>query len=126
VPKDLLFTIELSDLGIENGKEDQTSNLQSWNNVAAHFQPEISYHFTENHKLTTRTVIDNQECVENNAVVFAHTVTELTRNDPSIQLVNTDQSGIELEIHSGRTLDFKGVIKFKQSHNRSMPRRTPS
>jgi len=85
-------------------------NLQSWNNVAAYFQPEISYHFTENHKRATRTVIDNQECVENDAVVFVHAVKEL-RNDPSIQLVNTDQSGIQLEVHSGRTLNFKGVYK---------------
>jgi len=44
-------------------------------------------------------------------MVFVHAVAELTRNVPSIQLVNTDQSGIELELHSGRTLDFKGVHK---------------
>ena len=53
----------------------------------------------------------NNEFIENEAMTFVHDVNEYTRSHPDIEVLNTDQSGINLELHSGRTLEIQGTDK---------------
>jgi hypothetical protein len=50
----------------------------------------------------------DQRAVSDTAIEFVKQVRDVLDSHPSRQVLNTDQSGFKKELHSGRTLDFRG------------------
>lgn len=62
-------------------------------------------------KFVSKKDIRNKEPIQESALNFLIDTMPLLEEFGKENVVNADQSGFELELHAGRTLDFKGVKK---------------
>jgi hypothetical protein len=59
-------------------------------------------------QIVTKRETQNQETIKASADSFVDDVRKRLSNYEATEVMNTDQSGIELEMHSTRTLSYKG------------------
>jgi Tc5 transposase C-terminal domain/Tc5 transposase DNA-binding domain/DDE superfamily endonuclease len=59
-------------------------------------------------KLVTKREIHNKDMINKSAEDFVTTVQKIALNYPEHRVLNTDQSGLQLEIFSNRTLSYQG------------------
>ena len=62
-------------------------------------------------KFVTKANVAGQEAIENAAIAFQVENVQLVEEYGFSKCFNADQSGFQQEMHSGRSLDFKGTKK---------------
>jgi hypothetical protein len=59
-------------------------------------------------KLVTKKEVENADIIKHSADQFVSDVQKIITNYKQEHVLNTDQSGLELEMYSNRTLSFEG------------------
>ncbi|KAK3908570.1 Pogo transposable element with KRAB domain [Frankliniella fusca] len=104
-------TLDLRRIALIKAREINCTNFKASETWANSFKRKHNIVSRKITKFVSQKDVTEKETIEDKALDFVLESRELFETHAGDTIVNTDQSGFELEMHAGRTLDVKGVKK---------------
>ncbi|KAE8739419.1 hypothetical protein FOCC_FOCC015087 [Frankliniella occidentalis] len=104
-------TLDLRRIALLKAREINCTNFKASESWADLFKKKHNIVSRKITKFVSKKDLTDKEIIKDKALDFVLESMELFDTHDRDKIVNTDQSGFELEMHSGRTLDTKGVKK---------------